>query len=478
MRRPDREARLTAVESGKGKGKGKENEKGKEKEKGKEVRVRREPLSKVVLRRLPPCLTVESLLEQLQPLPEHDYFYFCPADESLSPYAYSRVYIALRHAHEVSGLRDRLDGYVFVDGKGVEFPAVLEFSPFQKVPKRRGKRDAKAGTIEDDDDYLNFLETLQTGDERPAHNPESILEELEARDREMQANRTTPLLQHLKTKMMEKQRLREERWTERRRREQEARKLRDEERRKKRAAEKRAAEKHRRHERDRGRDRERECEGDVDKVVDSGKETPVKAVLQKTGPRAGREERTSESRREGSLASGQTRPVDGEREGKTVERLEHTLDGERERHRGWERARPGEEPRRRAAGRAGTERADRPQRRERDFRRERDGWVTKGAGRRSEAPRGGGGEGHKGSGGVVDGVRVIAETQRESRPEETQVDGGAGVSGGHEGSTGSEERANRRIRNKDRPSIQLYQPGSGRRARGKDVEGGAGRGGR
>uniref|UniRef100_A0A7M4G1F8 UPF3A regulator of nonsense mediated mRNA decay n=1 Tax=Crocodylus porosus TaxID=8502 RepID=A0A7M4G1F8_CROPO len=37
-------------------------------------------LSKVVIRRLPPCLTKEQLEEQLHPLPAHDYFEFCTAD--------------------------------------------------------------------------------------------------------------------------------------------------------------------------------------------------------------------------------------------------------------------------------------------------------------------------------------------------------------------------------------------------------------
>lgn len=34
----------------------------------------------VVMRRLPPSLTPESLIEQISPLPEHDFFYFVKAD--------------------------------------------------------------------------------------------------------------------------------------------------------------------------------------------------------------------------------------------------------------------------------------------------------------------------------------------------------------------------------------------------------------
>ena len=35
---------------------------------------------KIVIRRLPPTLTREQFLDIVSPLPDHDYFYFCPAD--------------------------------------------------------------------------------------------------------------------------------------------------------------------------------------------------------------------------------------------------------------------------------------------------------------------------------------------------------------------------------------------------------------
>ena len=34
----------------------------------------------VVIRRLPPSWTEETVLEQLSPIPDHDYFYFARAD--------------------------------------------------------------------------------------------------------------------------------------------------------------------------------------------------------------------------------------------------------------------------------------------------------------------------------------------------------------------------------------------------------------
>uniref|UniRef100_A0A8C4URB2 UPF3 domain-containing protein n=1 Tax=Falco tinnunculus TaxID=100819 RepID=A0A8C4URB2_FALTI len=49
---------------------------------GKQRDEKKTALSKVVIRRLPPCLTKEQLEEQLHPLPAHDYFEFCTADPS------------------------------------------------------------------------------------------------------------------------------------------------------------------------------------------------------------------------------------------------------------------------------------------------------------------------------------------------------------------------------------------------------------
>ncbi|XP_021551617.1 regulator of nonsense transcripts 3A isoform X3 [Neomonachus schauinslandi] len=158
-------------------------------------------LSKVVIRRLPPSLTKEQLEEQLHPLPAHDYFEFFTADLSLYPHLYSRAYINFRNPDDILLFRDRFDGYIFIDSKGLEYPAVVEFAPFQKIAKKKlKKKDAKTGSIED-------------------------------------ARRTTPLLEYIRNRKLEKQRIREEKREERRRRELEKKRLREEEKRKKREEE-------------------------------------------------------------------------------------------------------------------------------------------------------------------------------------------------------------------------------------------------
>ncbi|XP_017939827.1 regulator of nonsense transcripts 3A isoform X3 [Manacus vitellinus] len=194
----------------------------------------------VVIRRLPPCLTKEQLEEQLHPLPAHDYFEFCTADPSLYPHLYSRAYINFRNPEDILLFRDRFDGYVFIDNKGLEYPAVVEFAPFQKISKKKlKKKDAKAGSIEDDPEYKKFLESYCADEEKICANPEILLGEIEAKTRELIARRTTPLLEYIKNRKLEKQRIREEKREERRRRELEKKRLREEEKRKRREEERR-----------------------------------------------------------------------------------------------------------------------------------------------------------------------------------------------------------------------------------------------
>ncbi|XP_063553682.1 regulator of nonsense transcripts 3A isoform X9 [Gorilla gorilla gorilla] len=205
---------------------------------GKPREEKRTALSKVVIRRLPPGLTKEQLEEQLRPLPAHDYFEFFAADLSLYPHLYSRAYINFRNPDDILLFRDRFDGYIFLDSKGLEYPAVVEFAPFQKIAKKKlRKKDAKTGSIEDDPEYKKFLETYCVEEEKTSANPETLLGEMEAKTRELIARRTTPLLEYIKNRKLEKQRIREEKREERRRRELEKKRLREEEKRRRREEE-------------------------------------------------------------------------------------------------------------------------------------------------------------------------------------------------------------------------------------------------
>ena len=78
--------------------------------------------------------------------------------------------------------------------KGLEYPAVVEFAPFQKIAKKKlKKKDAKTGSIEDDPEYKKFLETYCVEEEKTSVSPETLLGDIEAKTRELIARRTTPL---------------------------------------------------------------------------------------------------------------------------------------------------------------------------------------------------------------------------------------------------------------------------------------------
>lgn len=106
-------------------------------------------------------MTEEEFLNQVAPLPEHDYFYFVPADWTLRQHASSRAYVNFKQQDDIFIFKEKFDGYVFVDGRGIEYPAIVEFAPFQGLPKNKSrKKDNKANSIETEPHYLSFLETL------------------------------------------------------------------------------------------------------------------------------------------------------------------------------------------------------------------------------------------------------------------------------------------------------------------------------
>ncbi|KAI1287299.1 Regulator of nonsense transcripts 3A [Halotydeus destructor] len=158
-------------------------------------------MSKVVIRHLPPTMTQEQFEEQISPVPVNNYMYFAKADLSLGQFAFSRAYINFVHQNDIYIFRDKFDGYVFVDSKGNEFPAIVEFAPSQKIPHRQRsstkpiakKRDAKSGTIEKDQSYIEFLEWMENRKLEPnLPSAEVYLPEMEAKEKELKANRGLP----------------------------------------------------------------------------------------------------------------------------------------------------------------------------------------------------------------------------------------------------------------------------------------------
>nr|CAG4643142.1 EOG090X04G9 [Ilyocryptus agilis] len=193
---------------------GKERDRTKNKEK---------PPSKVIIRRLPPTMTEEVFMEQIAPLPENDYFYFVQGKHHIGVPTFSRAYISFVNQEDIFTFQEKFDGYVFLDQKGNEFPAVVEFAPYQKIPRTRGDgggKEDKCNTIENDPHYLDFLKKLESPEEVVLQSAESYLEQLEQKEREMKAKGEpkikTPLVEFIVQRRLDREKYREEKKEERR----------------------------------------------------------------------------------------------------------------------------------------------------------------------------------------------------------------------------------------------------------------------
>lgn len=189
------------------------------------------PFTKAIIRRLPPSMTKETFLEQVSPLPDYDYMYFVKADISLGEYAFSRAYVNFKNSSDIFLFKEKFDNYVFLDAKGNEYPAVVEFAPFSRIPRKRNKIrvDPKCGSIETDQVYLDFLESLKEvenneNEEKPEYCFQPSIEE------EKQKVINTPLLEFIKQRRLDRQKIREEK-QERKRKELERKRYKEEERR-------------------------------------------------------------------------------------------------------------------------------------------------------------------------------------------------------------------------------------------------------
>ncbi|KAG2159546.1 Smg-4/UPF3 family-domain-containing protein [Suillus bovinus] len=155
---------------------------------------------KTVVRRLPPNLPEEIFWQSVQTWVTDDSVTWKVyhagklrkrANQENVP---SRAYIAFKNEEVLATFSREYDGHLFRDKTGNEFQAVVEFAPFQKIPPEKKKVDARHATIDKDEDYISFLETLNNA-EKSEH---VSLETLIAASQPPAAPKTTPLLEALK----------------------------------------------------------------------------------------------------------------------------------------------------------------------------------------------------------------------------------------------------------------------------------------
>ncbi|CAA0265118.1 unnamed protein product [Arabidopsis thaliana] len=165
----------------------------------------KEPLQKkkVVVRHLPPSLSQSDLLSQIDPrfADRYNWVSFRPGKSSYKNQKYSRAYVSFKAPEDVYEFAAFFNGHVFVNEKGAQFKAIVEYAPSQRVPKPSDKKDPREGSISKDPDYLEFLKVIA----QPVENLPSAEIQLERREAEQSgaskaAPIVTPLMEFIRQK--------------------------------------------------------------------------------------------------------------------------------------------------------------------------------------------------------------------------------------------------------------------------------------
>ncbi|KAK8658702.1 hypothetical protein V6N13_036901 [Hibiscus sabdariffa] len=149
--------------------------------------------TKVILRHLPPSIPESMLVEQVDNAfsGRYNWLSFRPGKSSQKNLSYSRAYVDFKRPEDVLEFAEFFNGHVFVNEKGAQFKAVVEYSPSQRVPKQWSKKDGREGSISKDPEYLEFLEFLA----KPVENLPSAEIQLERREAERAGvSKHTPII--------------------------------------------------------------------------------------------------------------------------------------------------------------------------------------------------------------------------------------------------------------------------------------------
>ncbi|KAI3097818.1 hypothetical protein CBS147333_9246 [Penicillium roqueforti] len=172
------------------------------------------PRLKLLIRRLPPGLTQAELESALGDqwkagAGNVDWLQYKPGKVSKDPNKPSRpsrAYIHVVSTECVSLLSDAVRQASFQDARNTLHdpillgPPSLEFAPYAKTPGSRSRKDARQGTIDQDSDFIAFLESLT----QPITRPVAVDSTPDGEDKKKQAVMTTPLVQFIKDKKASK----------------------------------------------------------------------------------------------------------------------------------------------------------------------------------------------------------------------------------------------------------------------------------
>ncbi|CAI7665946.1 unnamed protein product [Penicillium glandicola] len=172
------------------------------------------PRLKLLIRRLPPGLTHAELENALGDewkagAGNVDWLQYKPGKVSKDPNKPSRpsrAYIHVVSTECVSSLSDAVRQASFQDARNTLHdpillgPPSLEFAPYAKTPGSRSRKDARQGTIDQDSDFIAFLESLT----QPITRPAAVDSTADGEDKKKEAVMTTPLVQFIKDKKASK----------------------------------------------------------------------------------------------------------------------------------------------------------------------------------------------------------------------------------------------------------------------------------
>ncbi|TVY43014.1 Regulator of nonsense transcripts [Lachnellula occidentalis] len=166
---------------------------------------------KVIIRRLPPALTeaeFASIIGDEWKLAQGkvDWFLYKPGKDSKEP---SRAYFHLTSDAHLMSLSETIRLSVFEDAQNTFTsscligPPTVEFAPYGRTPGGRRRVDARAGTIDQDPEFMAFLEGLANPPTGKDVGVDGLVEGAPATKEKVT---TTPLVQYLKDKKASKSR--------------------------------------------------------------------------------------------------------------------------------------------------------------------------------------------------------------------------------------------------------------------------------
>ncbi|KAH6613383.1 Smg-4/UPF3 family-domain-containing protein [Chaetomium tenue] len=166
---------------------------------------------KVVVRRLPPAMTEEEFITILGEewkvgRGKVDWFSYWPGKVSQhpsKPSQPSRAYLHVTRRDELAGLLQHVQSATWEDAKetyndpALVSPPTVEFATYKKTPGEKKRVDGRQGTIDQDPEFMAFLEALANPDaQKEAQEGDRGVEE----SGKMEKTTTTPLVEYLKEK--------------------------------------------------------------------------------------------------------------------------------------------------------------------------------------------------------------------------------------------------------------------------------------